>query len=176
VEVGESGEFIVSDNVAYLDGHKWDMSLMEQLTSLDGRINRQRYLYLFVGSFVIGIIYLAILGVFLSLLAFLVSGSSPESPGPVLVTIFLLPFYSVVYSLNVKRLQDTGRGGGWIRYAQVCLVLAVIYSMTPVDSEIESLMEAISAIVSFPLWIVCLFFKGEIGSNAFGPDPLSTSQ
>ena len=146
---------------------KWEMSLIDQLTSLEGRINALRYILLSVGILVAGILYAIIVVVLISFL--------PEPLLTIVFTIFLLPVYYSGFSLNVKRLQDTGRGGGWITYAKVCLVLGIIYGMTPLDSDIELCMGGISGIVSLPLWIVCIFYKGEVGSNAFGPDPLGFS-
>ena len=143
---------------------KWEMSLIDQLTSLEGRINTLRYILLNVGIFVVVIVYAIIVEVLLFFL--------PEPLLTIVFTIFLLPVLFVGFSLNVKRLQDTGRGGGWITYAKVCFVLGIIYGMTPLDSDIELCMGGVSGIVSLPLVIVCLFFKGDAGPNAFGSDPL----
>ena len=49
-------------------GKYWKMSLLEQLTSLDGRINRLRYFVLHFVTLIITIIYAAIIGIFLGLL------------------------------------------------------------------------------------------------------------
>tara|TARA_B100001996_G_scaffold157970_1_gene120421 strand:- start:1162 stop:1662 length:501 start_codon:yes stop_codon:yes gene_type:complete len=145
---------------------KWEMSLIDQLTSLEGRINALRYILLSVGIFVAGICYAIVVGVLIFFL--------PEPIWTIVFTIFLLPVYYSGFSLNVKRLQDTGRGGGWVTYAKVCLVLSIIYGLTPLDSDIELCMGGIYGIVSLPLWIVCIFYKGEAGTNAFGPDPLQS--
>jgi len=142
----------------------WNMSLVDQLTSLEGRINRLRYLTLTILSFIGALVY----GIIIVLLTFWL----PEPFWTIVLTLLFLPFYYIYYALAVKRLQDTGRGDGWITYAQIALVVNIIYSMTPLDSEIEFFMNIIAGLVSLPLGIVCLFFSGDPRPNQFGPDPL----
>ena len=76
------------------------------------------------------------------------------------------------YALTVKRLQDMGRVGWWITYAQITVVLDIIYGLTPLGSEIEFFMEITSLLVWLPLGAVCLFERGDSGPNNFGPDPI----
>ena len=142
----------------------WNMSFYDQFTSLEGRINRLRYLTLSILTLIGGFVY----AIIIALLTFWM----PEPFWTILLTILFLPIYYITYALNVKRLQDSGRGDGWISYAQIAIVLSIIYSMTPLDSDIEFFMAIISGFVSLPLGIVCLFFRGDTGPNQFGPDPL----
>tara|TARA_B100000586_G_C19888011_1_gene333746 strand:- start:83 stop:610 length:528 start_codon:yes stop_codon:yes gene_type:complete len=174
MEKGESEEIVVSNNVEaysritqgrfYSDGNKWNMPLLEQFTSLDGRINRLRYLLLSLGASVAGIVYIVIVGIIFFFLS--------EPFWTIALTIFALPIFYVQYAIAVKRLQDTGRGGGWITYVQIWVILCIIYSLTPLESDIELFMQMISGAVGFPLVIVCLFFRGDEGHNEFGHDPL----
>ena len=146
------------------DTEVWNMNLYDQLTSLGGRINRLRYLILNILTLVGGLVYALIILIATSFL--------PEPIWGIVSFILLLPLFYISYALVVKRLQDTGRGDGWITYAQIALVLNIIYSMTPLDSEIEFFMNIIAGLVSLPLGIVCLFFSGDPRPNQFGPDPL----
>jgi uncharacterized membrane protein YhaH (DUF805 family) len=142
----------------------WNMNLYDQLTSLEGRINRLRYLLLTILTLIGGLVYAIIIA--------LATFWLPEPIWMIVLTLLFLPVYYISYALVVKRLQDTGRGDGWITYAQIALVLNIIYSMTPLDSEIEFFMSIIAGLVSLPLGIVCLFFSGDPRPNQFGPDPL----
>jgi len=157
-------EIVIIHRVDYSDTNHWDMPIFDQLTGLEGRINRLRYLLLSISSTVVYFVYIVIVGVILFFL--------PEPFWTIVMVIFSLPFIYVQYAIVVKRLKDTGRGGGWITYTQVNLVLVVIYMLTPVGSDIELIMDVITALVGLPLGIVCLFFRGDEGKNEFGPDPL----
>ena len=143
----------------------WNMGIIDQLTSLEGRINRLRYLLLqiliMIGAFVYGII----LAIFIFWL--------PEPIFTIVLTVLSLPILYISYAVAVKRLQDTGRGDGWITYAQIGVGLNIIYSLTPYGSEIEFFTGLVVTLALVPLGIVCLFFRGDAGPNQFGPDPLA---
>ena len=143
----------------------WNMSLYDQLTSLEGRINRLRYLLLTILGSLGAVVY----GIAIILATFWL----PEPIWTIVTFILLLPLAYIGYALAVKRLQDTGRGDGWITYVQISVGLNIIYTLTQyLGLEITSYMEIISALVALPLVIVCLFFRGDTGPNQFGPDPL----
>ena len=114
-----------------------------------------------IGAFVYGII----LAIFLFWL--------PEPIFTVVLTVLSLPILYISYAVAVKRLQDTGRGDGWITYAQIGVGLNIIYSLTPYGSEIELYTGLVVTLALVPLGIVCLFFRGDAGPNQFGPDPLA---
>tara|TARA_B100001765_G_C19317543_1_gene255841 strand:+ start:53 stop:586 length:534 start_codon:yes stop_codon:yes gene_type:complete len=158
---------IGSDELGETD--TWNMSLYDQITSLEGRINRLRYLTLNILTLVGAIVYIIIIA---SLTFFL-----PEPIWSIVTFILLLPLAYISYALAVKRLQDTGRGDGWITYAQISVGLNIIYTLTQfLESEINSNnMEIISTLVALPLGIVCLFYRGDTGPNKFGPDPIPKS-
>ena len=146
------------------DTEVWNMNLYDQLTSLGGRINRLRYLILNILTLVGGLVYALIILIATSFL--------PEPIWGIVSFILLLPLLYISYALVVKRLQDTGRGDGWITYAQIGVGLNIIYALTPLGSEIEFYVEIFSTLVLLPLGIVCLFYRGDSGPNKFGPDPL----
>ena len=145
----------------------WNMNLYDQLTSLEGRINRLRYLLLTILIGIGGFVYAIIIA--------LTTFWLPESIWMIVLTLLFLPVYYISYAVVVKRLQDTGRGDGWITYAQIGVGLNIIYGLTPLDSEIELYMGILLTLAMLPLGIVCLFFKGDAGPNQFGPDPIPQS-
>ena len=151
-------------------GKYWKMSLLEQLTSLDGRINRLRYFVLHFVTLIITIIYAAIIGIFLGLL-WAITGA-PEVIVDIIFGLFMIPLVYIVYAIILKRLQDMSRDGPWVTYLQVYSVLTILYLMAPIDSLIEATLDWATILMAIPLGIVCLFFKGEYGPNRFGPDPL----
>jgi len=145
--------------------NQWKMNLFEQLTSLEGRINRLRYILLTLLSIPI-MFLLFIPNVIISIII-------PEILWPILDMIFFSPVVYILYSITIKRLYDTGRSGGWILFAQIYSVLLLLYLISPIGSNIEFLLDVATSILGFPLGIVCLFFKGDIGDNEHGPDPLA---
>jgi len=148
----------------------WNMSLYDQLTSLEGRINRLRYIGLNILALIITVVYAIVAGLVMGVI-WVITGL-PEFVFDFLVGLVLIPVVYITYAIIVKRLHDTGRGGGWITYAQALCILLIIWSMTPVGSTIETSLDLITAIMGIPLGIVCLFFRGDAGPNQFGPDPL----
>ena len=145
----------------------WNMNLYDQLTSLEGRINRLRYLLLTILIGIGGFVYAIIIA--------LTTFWLPESIWMIVLTLLFLPVYYISYAVVVKRLQDTSRGDGWITYAQIGVGLNIIYGLTPLDSEIELYMGILLTLAMLPLGIVCLFFRGDAGPNQFGPDPIPQS-
>tara|TARA_Y100000758_G_scaffold231527_1_gene168310 strand:- start:55 stop:570 length:516 start_codon:yes stop_codon:yes gene_type:complete len=148
----------------------WNMSLYDQLTSLEGRINRLRYIGLNILALIITVVYAIVAGLVIGII-WAITGL-PEFVFDFLVGLVLIPVVYITYAIIVKRLHDTGRGDGWITYAQALCILLIIWSMTPVGSTIETSLDLITAIMGIPLGIVCLFFRGDAGPNQFGPDPL----
>ena len=148
----------------------WNMSLYDQLTSLEGRINRLRYIGLNILALIITVVYAIVAGLVIGII-WVITGL-PEFVFDFLVGLVLIPVVYITYAIIVKRLHDTGRGDGWITYAQALCILLIIWSMTPVGSTIETSLDLITAIMGIPLGIVCLFFRGDAGPNQFGPDPL----
>ena len=148
----------------------WNMNLYNQLTSLEGRINRLRYIGLNILALIITAVYAIVAGLVIGII-WAITGL-PEFVFDFLVGLVLIPVVYITYAIIVKRLHDTGRGDGWITYAQALCILLIIWSMTPVGSTIETSLDLITTIMGLPLGIVCLFFRGDAGPNQFGPDPL----
>ena len=148
----------------------WNMSLYGQLTSLEGRINRLRYIGLNILALIISVVYATVAGLVIGTI-WVITGF-PEFVFDLLAGLVLLPVVYITYAIIVKRLYDTGRGDGWITYAQALCILLIIWSMAPVGSTIETSLDLITSIMGLPLGIVCLFFRGDAGPNQFGPDPL----
>ena len=152
------------------DTEVWNMKLYDQLTSLEGRINRLRYFLLSILFMIIALVYAIIVGVVLAVL--LIGMGLPETIFDITFGLAMIPIVYVEYALTVKRLQDTGRGGGWITFSQAYAVLITLYLMAPIGSSVEGVLDITTAIMALPLGIVCLFFGGDTGPNQFGPDPL----
>ena len=148
----------------------WNMNLYNQLTSLEGRINRLRYIGLNILALIITVVYAIVAGLVIGVI-WGITGL-PEFVFDFLFGLVMVPVVYITYAIIVKRLHDTGRGDGWITYAQALCILLIIWSMTPVGSTIETSLDLITAIMGIPLGIVCLFFRGDAGPNQFGPDPL----
>ena len=155
------------------DTDVWNMSLYDQLTSLEGRINRLRYIGLNILALIITVVYAIVAGLVIGTI-WVITGF-PEFVFDLLAGLVLLPVVYITYAIIVKRLHDTGRGGGWITYAQALCILLIIWSMAPVGSTIETSLDFITSIMGIPLGIVCLFFRGDTGPNQFGIDPLLQS-
>ena len=148
----------------------WNMKLYDQLTSLEGRINRLRYIGLNILALIITAVYAIVAGLVIGII-WVITGL-PEFVFDFLVGLVLIPVVYITYAITVKRLQDTGRGEGWITYTQALCILLIIWLMAPVGSTIETSLDLITTIMGIPLGIVCLFFRGDAGPNQFGPDPL----
>ena len=148
----------------------WNMKLYDQLTSLEGRINRLRYIGLNILALIISVVYATVAGLVIGTI-WVITGF-PEFVFDLLAGLVLLPVVYITYAIIVKRLYDTGRGDGWITYAQALCILLIIWSMAPVGSTIETSLDLITSIMGLPLGIVWLFFRGDAGPNQFGPDPL----
>ena len=155
------------------DTDVWNMSLYDQLTSLEGRINRLRYIGLNILALIITVVYAIVAGLVIGII-WVITGL-PEFVFDFLVGLVLIPVVYITYAIIVKRLHDTGRGDGWITYAQALCILLIIWSMAPVGSTIETSLDFITSIMGIPLGIVCLFFRGDTGPNQFGIDPLLQS-
>ena len=147
----------------------WNMGLVDQLTSLEGRINRLRYLTISILYLIVALIYILPVGLVIGIV-WAITGL-PEFVFDFFVGLAMIPVWYCGYAITVKRLQDMNWGDGWITYLQIYMVLCIIWGLVPVGSGVENALDLITGIMSIPL-IVCIFIKGEKGPNQFGPDPL----
>ena len=147
----------------------WNMGLVDQLTSLEGRINRLRYLTITILYLIVALIYIVPVSLVLGIV-WAISGL-PEFVIEFFLGLAMIPVWYCAYAITVKRLQDMNWGDGWITYLQIYMVLCIIWGMVPSGSGVENALDLITGIMSIPL-IVCIFIKGEKGPNQFGPDPL----
>ena len=148
----------------------WNMSLFDQLTSLQGRINRLRFLMLNILSMVLVIVYAFIFGLILGIIIF--GLGLPEILFDIMVGIVLLPVMYVAYAISVKRLQDMNWGDGWTTYLQVITFNFALWGFFPEDSSIGYWLYLGTSILAIPLIVVLYFAPGEKGTNRFGPNPL----
>ena len=147
----------------------WNMSLVDQLTSLEGRINRLRYLTITILYLIVALIYIVPVSLVLGIV-WAISGL-PEFVIEFFLGLAMIPVWYCAYAIAVKRLQDMNWGDGWITYLQIYTVLCFIWGMVPHVSGLGNALDLITTILGIPL-IVCLFVRGEKGPNQFGPDPL----
>jgi len=152
----------------------WSMSILGQFTSLQGRLNRLRYLGISIIWFFLVPFYLEVA------YSFLVNLSEYDSPLFVITFgLAIVPAFYSAYAITVKRLQDMNWGTGWTTYAQIYftayasiwLIDYVIWSLIPSWYDIVSLLGMFATFGAIPL-IVTIFAPGERGPNQFGPDPL----
>ena len=150
----------------------WNMSLIDQLTSLDGRINRLRYITTSILFLIASVIYVIPVGIVLGIF-WAVSGI-PEFVIDFFLGLAMIPVWYCGYAISVKRLQDMNWGDGWTTYLQIFTAVMALWLITPIGSSVEYALGWITTIMGFP-FIVCLFAPGEKGPNRFGPDPLGHS-
>ena len=143
-------------------------------TSFDGRINRQPY---WVGVLVMVAIAIVV-GLFLGFLFGMSLG--PMSFGArLLMFIFQLAFVYPSAALMVKRFHDRDKPG---HYAAILLGLIVLKGLTDVlgitgDPFDASALDYVLnlAIFGVSIWFLIElgFLRGTVGTNQYGPDPLS---
>ena len=150
----------------------WNMSLFDQLTSLQGRINRLRFFMLNILSLFLVIVYAFIFGLILGIIS-LVLGL-PEILFNIMAGIVLLPVMYVTYAISVKRLHDMNWGDGWIKYLQVITFNFALWGFFPEDSSIGYWLYLGTSILGIPLFVLLYFAPGEKGINRFGPNPLGS--
>ena len=152
----------------------WSMSILDQFTSLQGRLNRLRYLGISIIWFFLVPFYLEVA------YSFLVNLSEIDSPlFEITFGLAIVPAFYSAYAITVKRLQDMNWGTGWTTYAQIyfaaCaslwLIEYLIWTLIRSWYDIASLLGVFATFGSIPLFVT-IFAPGERGPNQFGPDPL----
>lgn len=148
----------------------WNMSILDQLTSIHGRLNRLRYLGISVLFFIVTFCYALIAGSAVGIVVAILD--LPWLLFDLANGALLIPVYYCSYAITVKRLQDMNWGDGWTTYLQVYLILSAALGFAPSGSSLFSILDMLTLVLGIPL-IVTLFAAGERGPNQFGPDPLS---
>jgi uncharacterized membrane protein YhaH (DUF805 family) len=93
-------------------------------------------------------------------------------------TIVLLALFLPQISVQVRRLHDTDRSGWWLLAFLVPTLLAFLAYPASLENPALNAVRGvaiIAAIVSFITLIVWFVVPGTIGSNRFGPDPLTSA-
>ena len=166
----------------------WSMSLSDQLSSSDGRINQLRFLLLLLSlSLIVMSPFLLIGALYVLHLTGMQVG--PPDSGTILFLFHLLRLVALFiwFSLVVKRLQDTGRGSQWKQYTQISVVLSIISNplilflifillenrgldSSSTVNTILFLLFGSSVFASVHLTIICLFFSSDFRGNTYGPE------
>lgn len=155
----------------------WSMDIFDQFTSLQGRINRLRYLGISVILYILLSFYLVFVLLLFNLIGTpLIENMAPEMSWllyEMMIGLALIPFWYSAYAITVKRLQDMNWGTGWTTYTQIYVAICAMWGLVPSGFAItfEILLGILVTIGGIPL-IVTVFAPGERGPNQFGPDPL----
>lgn len=153
----------------------WSMGIFEQLTSLEGRINRLRYLGVSIILYILLVFYLLIILLLFTLIeTMLIEIMAPELSWllyEMMIGLAMIPFWYSAYAITVKRLQDMNWSSGWTTYTQIYVAICAIRGLVPSGFDISYLLGMIITIGSVPLFVT-IFAPGERGPNQFGPDPL----
>ena len=167
VVIGEStpqmGQVATSPFSTPISG--WNMELKDILLSFDGRINRQRWWLIGIAVYIVAFIYAIIIGV-------ITFGIENDIVWGLVFSIAILPFSYVYVALDIKRLQDTGRGWEWGWLSVAVVIIGVIYNCTAIESDAEKITYGLMTLFHLPSWVICGFFKGDSGPNQHGEDPL----
>jgi uncharacterized membrane protein YhaH (DUF805 family) len=142
--------------------HKWQAETQkwtEILFSFKGRISRKTYFLGAVCLLVFGSILINVVSEALT------AGTAEE----VRVAGFLasIPILWAAWALILKRLHDLGRG--WVLLSPI-VALGVMTSLTHLSGDTDTFDACLGANVLLGLLIG--LFKGTIGHNPYGPDPL----
>lgn len=142
-------------------------------TSLNGRINRQPYWQ--------GVIVLFLVSIALSVAATMVIVGASSGAGVVVIApLILIGFLTFAAStpLVVKRLHDRSKSGhyAWLFYGAT-VGSRFTDSVARTYSESAALLLVDIVLLAIWLWffVELGFFRGAAGPNAFGSDPLATT-
>jgi uncharacterized membrane protein YhaH (DUF805 family) len=154
------------------------MNLIALFTSLDGRINRKRY---WVGW--LAIIFVA----FAAIVAIVITWGDDALNGPYSgssALALLLEWLVVLASvpLMVKRLHDLNRSGHFvwpILILDTLLTAGDLSGVTGNETDYNAVgwtLMAVYGTYGLVLLVYLGFYRGTVGSNDFGPDPLAATE
>jgi uncharacterized membrane protein YhaH (DUF805 family) len=161
-------------------------NLISDLTSMNGRINRQRWWIGVIVLIVIGIIVAWILGMILGTtnIGALVNADGTVNQNAVnalttkagwqgLITSIIFAYPQL--ALNLKRRHDRNNNG----YDAIALVaLSILYQLlaalgiTVSLGIVGAIVGIIFVVLAIWLLVQCGFLRGTAGPNSYGPDPL----
>ena len=141
--------------------------------STRGRISRSTYWLKFVvpltGIQMVGAVLDGMLGF-----------DDPDEMGPVGGLLFLLILWPVMVSL-VKRLHDLDHPGWFVGafFGGIFAVMVIAAQVIPAPGRVAFMLAIpllVLILMGFWYGIKISFFRGTIGPNRYGPDPLATWQ
>jgi uncharacterized membrane protein YhaH (DUF805 family) len=145
----------------------WNMELKDILLSFDGRINRQRWWLIGIAVSIISFISVFVAIFFLAIIL-----PNDTSFDAIVATLVALPFYYMIFCLDIKRLQDTGRSWEWAWLSLTSIFFGIVWGFTAIGSDLETITYGLMILSNLPIWIICGFFEGDGGPNQYGANPL----
>lgn len=156
-------------------------SMWNFLFSPTGRASRRDYWMRFVLPYV-GI---AIVAAILDVIVFGSAGIDGKGSGPFQAIVALFYFWPSL-AVSIKRLHDRGLSGWWIGGQFIAIIAAAVVAYMYLSGARESgatpetplgLIAVLGALVLvwFYVLIQMWFFRGQVGDNKYGPDPLGNS-
>lgn len=164
-EVPTQGQFTATPFSTTTSG--WNMELKDILLSFDGRINRQRWWLIGIAVSVINFISVFVAIFFLAIIL-----PNDTSLDAIVATLVSLPFYYMIFCLDIKRLQDTGRSWEWAWLSLTSIFFGIVWGFTAIGSELETITWGLMMLFNLPIWIICGFYEGDGGPNQYGANPL----
>jgi uncharacterized membrane protein YhaH (DUF805 family) len=157
------------------------MGLGHLYTSFDGRINRRSY---WIGTIILAAVNLMIAFVVGRLLG--VSITAPDFRFKLVSLVFAVLFLYPAAALMVKRLHDRDRPA-WLAalFLAPTLIKSVIALIgttgnqsnpSTLDVLVSSILAIVFAIVGIWAFVELGCLRGSVGTNQYGPDPLSSSE
>lgn len=142
-------------------------SFNQRMFSFSGRLNRllffTRWLFVEIGGTIL-IIALMVAGAILPLLGIFLFAA---------MVIVAIAMVVATYALMTRRLHDMGFNGSWVLIFFFCNILAGRDSAIRAGELTEaSVIGLLASVITAIFFLLLLFWPGEEGPNAYGPDPL----
>ena len=159
-------------------------NLISDLTSMNGRINRQRWWIGVIVLIIIGVILAWILNLVLGTGSLQIGADGTVDPNAVAAMVQkagwagLIANIIIAYpylALNLKRRHDRNNNG---YDAAALIIVGIIYNLvaalglTLSVGIIGGIIGIIVLVLAIYVLVQCGFLKGTAGPNSYGPDPL----